>query len=149
MKLLSCATLSALFSLSMAARHGVHLLSCPFPSLGPGGTPSLALVYCTDDGNCNFTPADKDFAWYGLAGTPALFEGSNSRTFTQSGVTFSWTISTGAWKSAATYSPVGSGNNGFDTFTGYKDDEHIMFYLGSGTEKTPCKSTFYFLANTK
>ncbi|KAI0096060.1 hypothetical protein GGR51DRAFT_544369 [Nemania sp. FL0031] len=112
----------------------LHLLNCVTYS---------AVVFCTDDSNCNFNPGpgnecipNDHLNGNGLE----TWETNGSCTFS-TGVTFTWSIQSNA-QSQPNFSVVGSGSNGAQGFTIRKDDQHVMYTDGNGHQ---CRSIYYAL----
>jgi len=111
--------------------EGVHLVNCVTYS---------AVVYCANDGNCNFFPSSGNQCIPDNGGITRWEGGSNRRcTFPGTGTEFKWSIDSNA-QNSKTYSRVGTGNNGFHDFAIYKDDQHVMYKDGNGNS---CKSIYY------
>ncbi|KAK3941375.1 hypothetical protein QBC46DRAFT_311464 [Diplogelasinospora grovesii] len=113
--------------------EGVHLVNC--------GSSYSAVVYCENDGNCNFFPGAGNQCIPGNGGLFAWEGGSKSCKFPGTGTTFTWNI-VGNAQSQANFANVGSGNNGFHGFQIFKDDKHVMYTDGNGNQ---CRSIYYCL----
>ncbi|KAK3349106.1 hypothetical protein B0T25DRAFT_569758 [Lasiosphaeria hispida] len=112
--------------------EGIHLVNC--------GNRYSAVVYCENDGSCNFFPGKGNQCIPNGSGL-FVWEGGNKGCTFDTGTRFSWSIGSNA-QSQRNYTQVGSGDNGFHKFTIFKDDKHTMYRDGNGNE---CKSIYYCL----
>ncbi|KAK3351417.1 hypothetical protein B0H65DRAFT_546460 [Neurospora tetraspora] len=124
--------------------EGIHLMNCE-PTNGATNYIS-AVVYCANDGNCNnlsYSHSSSNVcvkSTSGSSGAYHVWEGSTQSCTFSSGVTFSWAIG----KEAQTwpdYTYVGTGVNGYSTFSGYKDDKHY----GVTYNSHKCRSIYYYI----
>ncbi|KAI9150340.1 hypothetical protein HJFPF1_10102 [Paramyrothecium foliicola] len=107
--------------LDKRATEGVHLVNCD----GNGLKYSI-IVYCPDDSNCNHQPSS-DNQCFMTTSSLYTWEGrTNAGCAFTSGVTFRFTLPANA-KTRPLYSAVGSGSNGFRSFTIYNDAQPIMY----------------------
>ncbi|KAL6811936.1 hypothetical protein J3E69DRAFT_349024 [Trichoderma sp. SZMC 28015] len=115
----------------------IHIVYCtPLPGEGSNSIPPFsAAVYCPNDNACQLPTSNNvckiDPSQLGVGGP-------FSCKF-PSGVTFTWEISYEAY-TAPLYSQVAGGSNGFQSFTGYKDDGHAFCSIGSYS----CATDYYF-----
>lgn len=112
--------------------EGVHLVNC--------GNSYSVVVYCANDGNCNFNPAGANACRPSNSGL-TYWEGGNKGCTFSTGTTFSWNVR-GDAQQKPDYTQVGSGSNGFRNFNIFKDDKHLMYIDGSGNR---CTSIYYSL----
>ncbi|KAI9147423.1 hypothetical protein HJFPF1_12443 [Paramyrothecium foliicola] len=124
---------------SMLEKRGpesVHLVNCS----GNGRFYSI-VVYCADDSNCNFQPAPENFCYV----SPSRIYNWEGRTDAgcnfNTGVAFRYTLPDDA-KSRPLFTAVGSGSNGFRSFTIYNDNSPVMFTASDGAV---CRSSYYSL----
>ncbi|KAL7905447.1 hypothetical protein GGI35DRAFT_460737 [Trichoderma velutinum] len=119
---------------------GVHLVNCD--DFGGEGTivpKSSHVVFCENDGNCNFSPSGDNICTMGV-NFWFTWEGQAQACTFSSGAKFSWFINGNA-QSQANFAHVGDGGNQFRAYAGFKDDKHTMFFRGSGQ----CHSIYYFV----
>ncbi|KAK0762806.1 hypothetical protein N5P37_005624 [Trichoderma harzianum] len=114
--------------------EGVHLDNCS----GPGGIVYSEVTYWSNDADAVSGHTATDTC------TPTvnswkIWEGSGSCKFSDTGVTFSWSINSNAG-SYPSYQKAGSGGNGARSFTCYKDDGHGISQKNNGVT---CKSIYY------
>ncbi|KAK0712923.1 hypothetical protein B0T26DRAFT_651067 [Lasiosphaeria miniovina] len=116
--------------------QGVHLVNCGDPDV------YSMVVFCPNDGSaaCNSFPGPGNECVTPPSGGVQFWESSGSCRF-DTGVTFSWNIESSA-QSKPNFSVVGSGSNGFTSFTIRKDNLHTMFFDGNGNA---CRSVYYAL----
>ncbi|KAK0707854.1 hypothetical protein B0H67DRAFT_671460 [Lasiosphaeris hirsuta] len=112
--------------------EGIHLVNC--------GNQYSAVVYCENDGSCNFFPGGDNLCILKSNGL-FVWEGGNKGCTFSTGTRFTWSIGSDA-QNQRNYTQVGSGDNGFNKFTIFKDDKHTMYRDGSGNQ---CKSIYYCL----
>ncbi|KAK3312813.1 hypothetical protein B0H66DRAFT_537898 [Apodospora peruviana] len=113
--------------------EGIHLVNCGNSS---------AVVYCANDSNCNFNPSSANKCnTSSIARGQIKWEGATKSCTFSTGTKFTWNIRSDA-QSLKDYSNVGSGDNGFNKFTIFKDDKHAMFM---DSNKNSCLSIYYCL----
>ncbi|KAK1778231.1 hypothetical protein QBC45DRAFT_328947, partial [Copromyces sp. CBS 386.78] len=76
----------------------------------------------------------------GLTEAYHIWKGNTQSCTFSSGVTFTWNIPSNA-QSLQDYSYVGTGSNGYSTFSGYKDDKHYAIRYNAHT----CHSIYYYI----
>ncbi|KAL7928273.1 hypothetical protein V8C35DRAFT_318595 [Trichoderma chlorosporum] len=117
---------------------GVHLVNCN-PSAEGSLPPSSHVVFCSDDSNCDFTPSGDNICTMG-ENFWFTWEGQAQACTFSTGTRFSWFIDSDA-QSQPNFQHVGDGGNQFRAYAGFKDDQHQMFFRGTGS----CQSIYYFI----
>ncbi|KAH7342490.1 hypothetical protein BKA65DRAFT_595607 [Rhexocercosporidium sp. MPI-PUGE-AT-0058] len=115
--------------------EGIHLVNC--------GSRYSVVLYCANDGNCNFNPGQGDQCLPTNGGVQHWEGGSQKCTFPGTGTTFTWNIRSDA-QNQKDYTQVGTGSNGFHGFNIFKDDKHVMYSDGNGNR---CSSIYYSIPN--
>ncbi|UKZ68986.1 uncharacterized protein TrAtP1_010006 [Trichoderma atroviride] len=119
---------------------GVHLVNCDgFSGEGTILPKSSHVVFCQNDGNCNFQPSGDNICTMGQ-NFWFQWEGQAQACTFSSGARFSWFVN-GDAQSQPNFQHVGDGGNQFRAYAGFKDDKHTMFSLGNGQ----CHSIYYFV----
>ncbi|KAK5659831.1 hypothetical protein OQA88_13294 [Cercophora sp. LCS_1] len=131
------------------AGNGVHLVNCgnSYSVVVACLSSRLAMMtltrvqYCVNDGNCNFFPSNNNqcrfsriITWEGGPGGSALKECAFP-----TGVVFKWGIS--PTPGLPVFSEVGHGQNDFQSFRCFKDDQHRMY----SDSTLSCNSIYYCL----
>ncbi|KAG4438389.1 hypothetical protein IFR05_006151 [Cadophora sp. M221] len=111
--------------------EGVHLVNC--------GDRYSVVLYCANDGNCNFNPGPGDQCLPTNGGVQHWEGGTQKCTFPGTGTTFTWSLRSDA-QQQKDYTQVGTGSNGFHGFNIFKDDKHVMYSDGNGNR---CSSIYY------
>ncbi|KAH7419539.1 hypothetical protein BKA64DRAFT_737701 [Cadophora sp. MPI-SDFR-AT-0126] len=108
--------------------EGVHLVNC--------GERYSVVLYCANDGNCNFNPGPGDQCLPTNGGVQHWEGGNQKCTFPGTGTTFTWNIRSDA-QQLKDYTQVGTGSNGFHGFNIFKDDKHLYIFIRAGLHYPP------------
>ncbi|KAK3372128.1 hypothetical protein B0H63DRAFT_526988 [Podospora didyma] len=122
--------------------QGIHLVNCRYGASGPWIY--SVVVYCANDGACKFNPAANNRCYPSLNGDTRqvkMWEGGDYSCTFPTGVKFTWNVKSNA-QSYANYATVGSGNNGYVSFTLRKDSFPTMYTDPNGNA---CQSVYYGL----
>ncbi|USP74109.1 uncharacterized protein yc1106_01383 [Curvularia clavata] len=115
--------------------EGIHLVNC----YGPGKSFS-GVAYCANDSACG-NPSNNDWVSLGGKNQVTTWEDIPYKVTFGSGVSFHFFVENGA-QGKFNYQVIDTtAGNDFRSFTGYKDDQHLLFNRdGAG-----CYSIYYYI----
>ncbi|KAL2015121.1 hypothetical protein VTK56DRAFT_6295 [Thermocarpiscus australiensis] len=128
---------------AFAAADEIHLVNCQNTSPNLPRDEYTVMAYYASSGDLNSPPSSNNLCFPVSFGTVQWEKsGGVSCTF-PTGVTFHETLNGNA-ASAPDFSAVGSGSNGFNSYTCYKDNGHELYV---DNDAKVCFSTYYCLRN--
>ncbi|KAK3307182.1 uncharacterized protein B0T15DRAFT_492676 [Chaetomium strumarium] len=129
--------------IAFAAADEIHLVNCQNTSPRLPPDEYTVMAYYASSGDLNSPPSSNNLCFPVSSGT-VQWERSDGVSCTfPTGVTFHETLNANA-PSAPNFSAVGSGSNGFNSYTCYKDNGHQLYV---DRDAKVCFSRYYCLSN--